>query len=347
MRRPPALPGSSSSGAGEAASGTDAGVSKAEPPVLASDSAEVLSDQFDSVQLEDEVGLVVAAEGQSVATDDAVHSDLLDDSDEVRASQDRLREAKAAKRALKAASRARHRAERREASRFTVALRRRRLSFWLGFTGFVLVVSFALFFAYGPVFTVRSVEVNGVSDEQSAQIVASLESQQGRPLALVDEAEIEAALAQFPFIASFDVQVHPPESLVINLVPRIAVGYLEDDAGTFQLVDGAGVVLSTGDVPPLGYASLGQISLNSEEFTAAASVVLSLPAELREQITRVSANTANDVMFYLGDDNTRVMWGSADDSALKLIVLDALMNAQPSPGRIYDVSSPEAAVIRG
>lgn len=354
MRRPPSLPAKGPSGDADPTSEPDSvsvlselkhegALEPAADDLLDRDSVDELSDSAvlnsASSVLEDSPSLDSPVLPEEVAPGG--------DDEEVRISQARLAEAKAAKRDLKAASRQRRKAERREANRFTVELRRRRLSFWLGFGGLALVVSFALFFAYGPVFTVREFQINGVTEEQSALIVASLESQQGKPLALVNEAEIEAALAQFPFIASFDVQVHPPELLVINLVPRVAVGYLDDGAGNYQLVDGAGVILNTFAAPPADYASLGQMTLNSVEFTAAASVVLSLPAELRAELTRVSAETGNDVMLYLGDGNTRVMWGSPDDSALKLVVLEALMEVHPSPGRIYDVSSPEAAVIRG
>ncbi|MNY79811.1 cell division protein FtsQ [compost metagenome] len=64
-------------------------------------------------------------------------------------------------------------------------------------------------------------------------------------------------------------------------------------------------------------------------------------------MTAVTASTSDDVTLELGGTNTRVVWGSAEDSAKKAVVLAATMAARP-PADVtaYDVSSPDAVVVR-
>ena len=82
-------------------------------------------------------------------------------------------------------------------------------------------------------------------------------------------------------------------------------------------------------------------------FTAAGTVFRSLPEPIRSQVTKLSATTASDVSFVLGETGTTVVWGTADESARKAIVLETAMEALP-PDDVdtYDVSSPGAIVVR-
>ena len=49
----------------------------------------------------------------------------------------------------------------------------------------------------------------------------------------------------------------------------------------------------------------------------------------------------------LGGSNAQVVWGSAEDSAMKALVLEKAMVARPPASvSVYDVSSPSAIVVR-
>jgi cell division protein FtsQ len=56
----------------------------------------------------------------------------------------------------------------------------------------------------------------------------------------------------------------------------------------------------------------------------------------------VAAASADDVTLVLRD-RTRIVWGSAADSARKADVLRALLRR---PGTVYDVSAPDAPAVR-
>ena len=59
------------------------------------------------------------------------------------------------------------------------------------------------------------------------------------------------------------------------------------------------------------------------------------------------ASTPDDVSLRLGGTRTTVVWGSADDSAMKALTLGKAMVSRPPAGvSVYDVSSPTAIVIR-
>lgn len=245
-----------------------------------------------------------------------------------------------------AAARARRRALRAEVRRFTVRQRRRRM-LWLGVAGsLVLLVLGSLGAAYSPLFAVERISVVG-SDSLAPKIEKALAGQVGTPLPLVDSSAVKAALVQFPLIESYALEARPPHELVVRVVERTPIGSLKSAAG-YTLVDAAGVALDTTATPskkhPVITAAGGT---GSPAFEAIGTVYRSLPADIRDQVTKMKATTANDVTLTLGGTDTTVVWGGADRSAYKAVVLAKAMTANP-PQRVssYDVSSPDVVVVR-
>jgi len=245
------------------------------------------------------------------------------------------------------ASRARRRALRAEVRRFTVRQRRRR-RIWIGAgAALALMVLGTVGAAYSPLFALERVEVVGTSQLDVAAVTDALDEQIGTPLALVSDSEIKAALVRFPLVESYTVEARPPHDIVVRIVERTPVGVVQTPAG-FTVVDAAGVVLSTTPEAPAGQPLLDiPAGASSEPFRAAGRVMRALPDGIRSQVTAVSASTPDDVTLTLGATGTRVAWGSADRSAEKARVLDLLMQKSPPDStREYDVTSPEAGVIR-
>ena len=244
------------------------------------------------------------------------------------------------------AARDRRRREREEVRRFTATTRRRRI-IWLSAIGGVLVLAAACVgAAYTPIMAVREIQVEGARLVSSDLIVRDLDGELGTPLPLVDQSAIKAALVKYPLIQSYAVESRPPSTLVIRIVERRPVGVIS--AGeAFDLVDVAGVVLSTSADRPSGYPLMvfdGDSS--SSGFAAAASVLRSLPDDLLGSVDEVTATTVDDVTLTLAETGAVVTWGSAEDSALKAVTLERLVAEYP-PDTVsrYDVSSPESVVI--
>ncbi|NQX10646.1 FtsQ-type POTRA domain-containing protein [Microbacteriaceae bacterium VKM Ac-2855] len=248
--------------------------------------------------------------------------------------------------ALARAARRRRRYERGEVRRFTKRSRHRRTVLLTIVGALLLLVLAVAVAAYSPLMSVRTIEVDGASRVDADDIRSALASEMGVPLTLVDRAEVGDALADFPLIQSYAVEASPPDTLLVRIIERTPVGVLEN-AGVFTLVDAAGVTIESGAAAPAGYPVITTPSGNwtGDAFAAVATVVRSLPGDLDGQVAAASATTANDVTLTLVSGAT-VVWGSADDSALKAVVLDDLMTAtDPAGVAQYNVSSPSSAVV--
>ncbi|AXH36202.1 cell division protein FtsQ [Humibacter sp. BT305] len=250
---------------------------------------------------------------------------------------------------LRRAVRARRRYERQEARRFTQWSRRRRISWLVGLGVAVGLVVVVLLAAYSPLLSVRTIEVTGTSRLDAAAVEAAVSDQLGRPLALVDEGAIRDELSQFPLIKSFAIEALPPSGLGIRIVERTPVAQVQTPSG-WDVVDPAGVVVQTSSQQVPGYPvyDLAGTQLGGAAFAAAGTALAALPANLLAQVTNATAATPDSITFTFGASGQRVVWGSAEQSALKTLILQRLIATQdPSRAVEYDVSSPESPVMRG
>ncbi|MEY9953255.1 FtsQ-type POTRA domain-containing protein [Leifsonia sp. EB34] len=247
--------------------------------------------------------------------------------------------------ALRAARAERRRVERGEVRRFTKRSRRRRMA-WLGAAGVaVALVLGVVLVGLSPLLALRHIQVVGASRLDAGAISAKLDDQVGRPLVLLDQAAISSDLAAFPLIRSYTLESHPPDTLVVRIVERQAVGVVQQGP-VFVLVDAAKVAISSSANRPAGYpliaATGAAADANADSgFAAAAAVLSSLPADVLSRVDTISAKTKDDVSFTLRESGATVVWGSAEDSALKSADLTALLKAAPKASR-FDVSSPHS-----
>nr|WP_240921347.1 FtsQ-type POTRA domain-containing protein [Microbacterium excoecariae] len=196
-------------------------------------------------------------------------------------------------------------------------------------------------------FAVEDIRVAGAETISADDIAEALSGQVGRPLPLVDDSEIRAALLAFPRIETYTVESLPPHELVVRIVERTPVAVVASDAG-FTTVDAAGVPLTTSDEAPEGLP-IAEVEggVTSDAFAAVGQVLRALPADLAERVTRIRATSPEDVSFDLPDGGgVTVVWGSAGDTAEKTKVLEAGMASSP-PAEVstYDVSSAGVLVV--
>lgn len=270
------------------------------------------------------------------STDDSAADERIDDAASDDAQQMSTRD-------VWRAARARRKALRAEIRRFTQRSRRRRI-LWLSAIGAaLLLVGGSVAAAYSPLFAVQKISVVGATSLDPAAIETALGDQLGTPLALVDSSKVKAALLAFPLIETYALEARPPHDLTVRIVERTPVGVIRSDAG-YTLVDAAGVALSTTSDQPAGQPVIEVTGgVDSAAFRSAGLVVRALPADVRASLTGISATTADDVTLTLASGLT-VVWGSADESALKSLVLSKTMANRPDAQSI-DVTSPEVAVV--
>lgn len=241
------------------------------------------------------------------------------------------------------AARARRRALRSEIRRFTQRSRRRRIGWIIGALVALVVVGGSVGAAYSPLFAVQKITVEGTSALKAADVQNALASQVGTPLALVNASAVKAALVSFPLIETYQLEAHPPHDLVVRIIERTPVGVIASAHG-FTVVDAAGVALSTTVDRPAGYALIDlKNGTDASSFRSVGIALRALPAALRAQVDSVTAPTPDDIVLQL-TGGTKIVWGSADQSALKAEALQKLMAASPDHST-YDVSSPNVGVV--
>lgn len=246
---------------------------------------------------------------------------------------------------LREARKQRKRVERAEVKRFTAHARRRRRTILSVAGGIVGLALLACLLAYTPILSVRTIQIEGAQRVSSDAVVADLSGQIGSPFPMVDESAIKAALVSYPLIESYAIEARPPSTLVIRLVERTPVGAIDTGDG-FLVVDAAGVVIESATDRPGGYPLISvDGGVEADGFVPAAAVLRALPGDLFARVDTVTATTKDDVRFTLKETETTVVWGSAEQSALKAHTLEALMKAQPDFAE-YDVTSPSVAVVR-
>ena len=188
-------------------------------------------------------------------------------------------------------------------------------------------------FAFSPVFAVQDVSVVGVEDDVASAVLSAGAVQTGTPLALLNADEIAERVRSVPQVASVEVRRGWPNAVVLAVEPRVPVAVALTGSG-LMLVDATGTAYESIAKAPPGLLS---IQASDVGLVAAVQVVTSLPAELATRVTKVTATTRDDVAFTLRNGST-VKWGSSEDSAFKLQVLQALMQQKAST---YDVSAPQ------
>ncbi|GAB3343828.1 cell division protein FtsQ/DivIB [Modestobacter lapidis] len=202
-----------------------------------------------------------------------------------------------------------------------------------------------------PLLAVRSVQVDGVSTLSADLVVEAAGIGPGTPLVRVDTAAAAARVAGLPQVAAVEVTRGWPQTVVVTVVERVPVAVVED-AGSRALVDREGVLFDTitGDPPP-GVVPLTVADPGPDDAatTAALGALVSLPRDVRAQVTGVSATSADDVTLTLTDGRT-VLWGTADQTDRKARVLDGLLDQIDAgtlePAGTLDVSTPDAVALR-
>ena len=252
----------------------------------------------------------------------------------------------AARHDLRRAEKARRAYERGEARRFTRRSRRRRTTWLVSAVSLLLVVGFVTGAVYSPLLSLKTIRIEGASRVSAVSVRAAIEGQIGRPLALVDFASITRALGKFPLIRSFVTETVPPDTLIIRIAERAPIATLATSTG-FSVVDPAGIVIDSAVERQPGFPliELGSASTTSPAFTAAVGVLLALPSDLLKKVDTVTAQTSDDVTLVLTGGQS-VVWGSAEQSALKAKVLAAVITVGGATTK-YDVSAPNHPVLGG
>jgi cell division protein FtsQ len=207
---------------------------------------------------------------------------------------------------------------------------------WLA-VAVVLAVLAGLVYLVGfsPVLAARAVAVSGVHKLSKADVVAAAGVGIGTPLVRVDTAEVADRVAGLPPVAGVTVTRDWPGTVRIAVTerePRLAI----PAGGGYLVADAAGVVFEADRNRPSGLVVVDADPAHQQVLVDVGTVFSSLSSQTAAKVSRLAAPSRDGIELRLVD-GTRVVWGSAEDSALKSQVLDKLL---PLGGTEFNVSAP-------
>lgn len=233
--------------------------------------------------------------------------------------------------------------------RRAAAVRRRsRLLAWL-LVGVLLLAGLLAWLGwFSSVLTVSVVEVRGVPAASAAHVRSVAQVPLGGPLLRVDTDEALARLVADKGWHTITVTRSLPDTVVIELTPRVAVLAVRNPRGEVDVVDRDGFAFRTVAAAPAGVplVSSGAAQVTRAGVAAALSALGSLEPSLRDVVADVSVSTADQVSFTVkakGDRRKTVVWGGAGDGRRKADLVRLLL---PEPGSTIDVSVPTSPVTR-
>jgi cell division protein FtsQ len=239
------------------------------------------------------------------------------------------------------------------AARFAARVRRRRRR---RAGAVVLVVTMAgsvVWAVFGSGWlSVRRVVVSGNHRVSDGQVTAVLAQEVGGSMLLVDPAADGRRVSRLPLVSHATVRRRWPDTILVDLVERHEVAAVPAGKGAYTLFDRDAVRVATVDRVPAGLpiVRVDPSRAGAAGLRAAVETYRALPSWLRAQETALGADGPDGVWLTLSG-GTRVIWGSAENSARKAEVLAGLRarsarGSGSSGGRVFDVSAPEAPAVR-
>ncbi|WP_104117473.1 cell division protein FtsQ/DivIB [Arthrobacter sp. B1805] len=219
---------------------------------------------------------------------------------------------------------------------------------WISAVVLVLggVMAYAVF---SPALALRTVVVEGNSLVATPEVDAALAPLMGTSLTRISPDQVRGLLADKAPIEDVQIAAEPPSTLVVTVRERVPVAVLQNGE-EFVLIDSEGrqlAVVAQRDQVKLPLIDGGTNAVNSEVFSSITSVLAELPAPVLSRLVHASASSVDSIQLSLSGDQ-KIFWGSAERSARKAEVLEAMLAipATDPPVKEFDVSTPDRPVTR-
>jgi cell division protein FtsQ len=232
---------------------------------------------------------------------------------------------------------ARARARRRRTARLTLTISTVAIATWAGW--------------FSPLFALDAskVDLAGLGESvEGAAVRAALSPYVGTPLPRLDPGAMATAVEGIDGVRSAAVTRKWPNGVRIAVTPRVAIAAVPGEGGTYILVDADGVALGqlAADPGALPVVDVAVGPDHARALDAVVSVLGALPTELGQRVRSAGAQTEDTVELMLGD-GTKVVWGSASDTALKAQVVLKMLDSGSFVAAVIDVSAPTLPVTHG
>lgn len=195
---------------------------------------------------------------------------------------------------------------------------------------------------FSAVLDTRAVVVSGTRELTADQVTATAAVPLGRPLSRLHLDAIAQRATALPQVSAAKVTREWPHTVRIAVTerePLLAVA----QPGGYLVVDKTGVVFSARPALGGGVVEVAADPANRPLLVELGSVVLSLPKDVRDQVSSITATTPDSIQLKTISGVT-IVWGDASQSALKAEVAVALLGSGAKTS--IDVSAPHAPAVR-
>ena len=190
--------------------------------------------------------------------------------------------------------------------------------------------------------TVR-IEGLAADDADRAAVAEAAAVPLGTALARIDVGAVAARVRSVPFVRDASVDRAWPHTVVVHVVPRVALFAVRGPQGRLGLVDADAVIFRevTSLPPGIPLANGTSDAPAPEGLRAVVTVLRLLPETQRATVNEITVTSASLVTFKLG--TVQVVWGGQGQEEKKMKVLQALLATKPT---VVDVSAPDTPVTR-
>jgi cell division septal protein FtsQ len=209
---------------------------------------------------------------------------------------------------------------------------------------FIIFAGLVYLFAWSSVFSVKSIKVEGLPAEVSAEtLISNANIHVGEKLARIEPRSIKNNVSELSWVNEVAVDRNwISGEVLINVKARVPVGIFRG-----RVLDSTGVLFDApGNVP----AGLPEVSATTPEIgLEAIALFTSLPLDVRNSIISIDAKNQSTIASVnnIAGQAVKVMWGTSNQIDLKVSAYRALL-ALPENKEIkaMNLSAPHAPIVK-
>ncbi|WP_346427478.1 FtsQ-type POTRA domain-containing protein [Bifidobacterium sp. SO4] len=198
-----------------------------------------------------------------------------------------------------------------------------------------------------------AISVTGANEWVSAQTIHAIaDKQAGKSLFLVSTNDVANQLKDIPGVSEAKVSRRFPKAMSVEITAQKPAAMLKS-GDTLTAVDAEARVLnsvSSKDVDGIPVIEVKDVetSLKNRSVKEALTILGALPESMRQQISKVTAETQDSVTTTLDGGERVIVWGDSSQLKLKMAVVDKIINDPNVIGERHqvDVSAPLKPIIK-
>jgi len=213
----------------------------------------------------------------------------------------------------------------------------------------VFLCALAYLLGWSSIFSVKSVEVSGAPTAAvRVEIEKKSQIEVGQKLARVNPQSVARKIEKLPWIKEVTISRNWLSGIVaIEIRPREPLALFNSDQVPGQTIDADGQLFS---LPGFTNSNLPLISAKSPESALKANELFTqLPENFRSQITSMMATSTNTFTLnsIMDGREIRIRWGDSQDMALKISVINELLQLPENKRiKVIDVVAPHAPIVK-